>query len=305
MDRSTIHVVAISRCFGSVAELVDKVKAELGAFRGKPVVLLFPEAVLGRTNPNGVLIPLLIERKKGKELAQELHRLAARHGQAYIAYSALESFPERASAKQKRLPDGSLRQALEPNDYSGAVNAGYLISPKKEPIGYQVYPKLTTYTGGTRLTKLHENQLVWHYYNLEKLAERVSRRAAKVKRFPEVLIGGKRVQMRVCSDASAQKDLSGKGPYRGSFSVQDFHRARESEQVHLLLVPSQGNYFVQADLEHIVHSLMPKGIGVAADPNKNLHGAKVFSSPKNGHLSKVVEKDRPVKKGFFWIHHKP
>ncbi|MBI5553423.1 MAG: hypothetical protein HY917_01650, partial [Candidatus Diapherotrites archaeon] len=298
-----IHVVAISSCFPEPRLLLARVRRELNSFKGKTVILLFPEAVIAHTNPDGAIIPHTIARKEGKQLATELHELAAKHGSAYIAYSALEHFPEKLSSKMKRGEDYSLKEPLGPKDYAGAVNAGYLIMPKKEDrVGYKVYPKLTTYKGGKLLTQFDGNQLARSYYTYEAMAENVKRRAGLVKGFPEVVIRGKRVQLRVCSDARTQKSLI--SPQTdGHYLTPDYHPAREAKGIHLILSPSQDNPFLDSDIEFIAERLAPKGILVKSDAVSQ--GVKVLTRHNKGFEIHPVEKTRSRNRGVFRIHHKP
>lgn len=128
VNNEPVHVIGVNKTYSNAQKFASKVKQLADRYAGKPLVILFPESVLGKK-------PLA--RSEGKKLARQLHEIASSHGNLHIAYSSLEHTHNRFLS-----------------------NSGYLIAPRKVAnprkssglLGYQVYPKLTTYDNGRDVT---------------------------------------------------------------------------------------------------------------------------------------------------------
>jgi predicted amidohydrolase len=168
-----VHIVAFNSNRVKTPEEIELAAYKvLHEFKGKPVVLLFPEAVLSMFGRSRT------KRRDGKVFARELHAIAAEHGNAFIAYSVVE--------------EG--RHTL--------FNSGYVITPyKKNHLGYMVYPKIRTYNNAFKQTDFDSSLVESHGFNTENNAQRVARAAKRVKSFPNFKINGHDVQFRVCADA--------------------------------------------------------------------------------------------------------
>ena len=291
MDRE-IHVVSIPQCFKDPEDMIRKAEQELKEFAGKTVILLFPEAAIGRIEKDEQqsrrLIPKAIERDAGKRLANKLHELASKHGSAHIAYSVIE--------RLHNAP-GQVRRA--------ETNSGYLIMPRKEHNrGYKVYSKFTTYKMGTRLTYFDKDNIS-RSFSEEEIAQMAKRRAGFLKNFPETMVHGKRVQLRVCSDAADQKPKNKtRGVVTDYYMAQDYHPARETKDIHLILSPSRGNAFSEKDKEFIARRLAPEGMLVKSDAVRN-HEAHVLVRKERTARDQSARQNSPYKTKAFTVHHMP
>lgn len=202
--------------------LIAKVTNIARQYAGKPIVIVFPEAVLGEKS---------LPRTVTKATAQQLSTIANEHGQLLIGYSVIEK------------------------GVNIIINAGYLIQSHREPQGYQVYAKATTYRSGREQTVFDEEIAYKNGIKPILNAARTFQRARRIKSFPTTTFNGQKVMLQICAD-------SGKAGATTQTLKDTHHFDQRKGDIDLLLVPAAG---LTVDLEGIRQNLKPEGKAIVID----------------------------------------
>jgi hypothetical protein len=151
----------------SQADLLLALRSTVKDFSGKPLIVVFPEVVLGEHATH---------RSVTKNLAAEINSILSSHGNAFVFMSLFE-----------RMGRG------EKSRYS---NTGYIVTPSRKK-RWIVYPKISTMTNmdyeiieSTAYKSSSVNNLISHW----------AKRASKIRSFPQIHLEGKTIQLRVCAD---------------------------------------------------------------------------------------------------------
>jgi hypothetical protein len=252
--------------------MLEWLETEIRKVEGKPVIFLFPEAVLHLHS---------ITRQQGKKLAVDINRILSEHGNAFAAYSVYE----------RRTGKSFSRKTNSKNVNPLITNSGYLIKPfgKTNPEKYLVYPKVTVRTGG-KLTGLDsivvKNEAKKRFQEANELWNIL---ASKVTpSFPRIKIAGKDVELRVCADVRSAKDIW-KVPAR-----------KKQNPAHLILVPAFGLELWARNLSHLTKHLHHNGMAVIADSG---YDQTALLHNNNGKIVTHIPVRPEQKKGFIRIRH--
>jgi hypothetical protein len=221
-----INIVTVNTNFYETPDLlITKVKQLTEEFKGQPIVIVFPEAVLALS---------AISRIKGKNIARTLSSIVTKHGEACVSYSVFEN-------RGKNSPL--------------VTNSGYLVFPRTqtEPQGYKVYPKMSTYGNGNALTIGDEIALGRNTKDIQKGKERIFRLAQKIRSFPRTTLNSARIEMRICRDATERRDLD-MPPAK-----------RANQETDLIVVPADGLSIKRFELQHLAKKLSDGGIALIFD----------------------------------------
>ncbi len=266
MEKTPVNIVAINKTFESSQQLINEVRTTVHEFKGKPLIILFPEAVLGNTP---------ISRINGKVIAKLITPILSIHGKASVSYSVFEHRKGKTEKRKNPL----------------ITNTGYLIFPqtKQNLSGYKAYPKLATYNQGKNLTQGETEVIARNSRGNKKEAKKkFYKLAKKIKSFPRIEFKGKTIEMRVCADITNQREM-------------DLHPAKKSnKKTHLILVPAEGLNIRPNDLFDITKKLAKGGIALILDKAKKK--AVIVSKIKNKVVSTELKKPSKIKK---WLIKKP
>lgn len=235
MAEAPIHIITINKEFSSPKELIEEARLEVGLLKGKPTIILLPEAALGEKP---------ISKGTAKELAGNMGTMLEEvHGNAYVAYSVFQSTPR-----------GRL-----------VANMGYLVSPKKgKGRNYGAYPKISTFRRGKHLTEFDENVLRKQGLLSKETLGRIFRLIRRVQDFPSIKIAGRTIELRICSDVI-------KKPGKDEYLPQRRRGARKSKP-QVILVPARNLPANSSNLQHLRWSLHPNGIVVFNDLARKAQG---------------------------------
>ncbi|MCX6801092.1 MAG: hypothetical protein NTZ73_02795 [Candidatus Diapherotrites archaeon] len=198
-------------------EILKAIRAELKSRPNGPVILIFPEAALGMK---------AISRIESKRFVSRINRVLSAHGNAFVFFSVIEKISRGGKARPRALVNYSIS------------NTGYIITPSKTKKWF-AYPKLTqrknfslkNISGYDYNVLLRNARLPLGGGGKEEISEIIKkweRRARSIKGFPQLRIGGKDVQLRVCCDLT----LAGDSPS---------HKAVNSKRkADLIIVPARG-----------------------------------------------------------------
>lgn len=263
MAKKPVHLVAINKTFESAQQLINEIRNTVQEFKGKPLVILFPETVLGNTP---------ISRINGKTIAKLIAPILTIHGNAAVSYSVFE---------HRKGIKGKGKNPL-------ITNTGYLIFPqsKQNLVGYKAYPKITTYYKGKSLTRGDTEVITKNskQTKVKKAKEKFHRLAGKIKSFPRITFKGKTIEMRICADATNQEEM-------------DMHPAKKSkQQSHLILVPAEDLTIKPNELYQLTKKLVDGGIALILD--KHRKKITIASKLKNGIGLTTLKKPSKLKKWF-------
>lgn len=262
----------VNRRFLTPNDFLDTIRTKVKeADPHLPTILMFPECVLrGKVVPTGQGQREAILRHEGKRMALDIHDILRAAGKpVYVAYSVTETKPSRTRSGES---------------YPLVTNSGYLVMPEKSGNRrYGVYSKIATYEdhtnrymNGTPLTGYDMDNISRNSNVPNTSIAAVSRLSKRIHKFPRVEIGGKIVELRICTDIGG--------------SIEDDHPARMAgERPHLIVVPSSNlgitNYWLRG-IEKLDYRLL--GIQKQLGPG----GSAVFLDSYNGTLMAIDKHSR-------------
>lgn len=232
LEKEGIVFALVQRRFQSFDQMTKQVHSILQRIAAKPVVIIFPEWVLGEEP---------VPRIETKEWLASIQPRLRKHGQGFLFFSVLENAP--------------LKKTV--------TNTGYLVEPFPQGIRRQTGRSWMAYP---KIVLAHGDRLVLHNTRRRKAAERhwnqrADRLATRMERlvafgnttpvysqfqFPRTVINGKTIELRVCLD------------------VGEFNR----HPADVIVVPSWG---LDAPLQHdatleaIYNSLKRDGFAIIND----------------------------------------
>ncbi|MFA5125946.1 MAG: hypothetical protein WC462_03005 [archaeon] len=213
-------------------EVFQAIRQEMKKYQGKPVVFVFPEAILGEK---------AITRLEGKAFVTKINQLLAQHGNAFAFFSIIEKIGKPTNARS-------------------ISNTGYIVTPsRKKP--WFVYPKLYRIPEGKgHSLQVYDSTILGKNApkkssEVHKLLTRWVARAEKIKGFPQVRINGKDIQLRICSDIHHNY-------------LFDLPVGKSKRKADLVLVPARGLHFEQQHMNYIAPILKKRGVVAIVDGDK-------------------------------------
>jgi hypothetical protein len=183
----------------SKLQIFRQIRSELRNYPNRPVIFVFPEMVFGNKE---------MPRSRSKAFVSQINGLLAQHGNAFVFMSMIERTPRAYS------------------------NTGYIITPSRKKKWF-AYPKLTMVNenlinlqnkgalrSGALKARVNDDALV--------LVDKWLKRAKRIKGFPQIRIGGRDIQLRICTDLELLKH-------------SPRHTINESKRkADLIIVPASG-----------------------------------------------------------------